>query len=230
MNKQTKHTVEIFERIYKKLPPLVPECIEKEMKHSLEHLKDDYEIGVEEVENIMIAFGKKIWPYWKAFGEFFNIYQGRIGEKFLLSKMDSGLKKEYKNFKQHGGDYHTLRLGEPAIFFDHENRLKLSQSFVEVDLEIRDYARQRVLSTDRKKYEELIVDFQNILDDIKKRLDSLLILAEDEEEHPELAEELRQRVRFFEFGMCSLGPNIEPKDVFEAENYFLDRKETKRNF
>ena len=69
-HKQIKHTIEIFEIMYKQLPPLVPEEIKKEMEHALDHLKNDFEVGIEGVENMVIALGKKVWPYWKALVNF----------------------------------------------------------------------------------------------------------------------------------------------------------------
>ena len=227
---QIKHTIEIFEIMYKQLPPLVPDEMKKEMEHALEHLNDDYKVGVEEVENIVIALGKKIWPYWKAFGEFYNMDQGKLGEKFLLGKLPIELKKKYNEFKEHGGTYHDLRSGSPAVFFEVEERLEITQSLIEVDIDIREHTRQSVLSIERKKYEDLIIDFQTILDDIEKRLDSLRLVAEDEEEHPELAEEIRAKVRAFEFGLCLLGPNSQTHELENAEDYFVERREFRKHF
>ncbi len=226
---QIKHTIEIFEIMYKQLPPLVPEEVEKEIKHALEHLHDDIGVGIEEVENIVISMGKKIWPYWKAFGELYNMEQGKMGEKFLLGKLSIGLKKKYNEFKEHGGTYHDLRTGSPAVFFENEERLEMTQKLVEVDIDIRNHTKQMVLSMERRKYEDLIVDFQTILDDIEKRLGNLSMLAEDEEEHPELAEEIRAKVRAFEFGMCLLGPKTQVHELENAEDYFVERREFRKH-
>ena len=210
---QVKHTIEIFEMIYKNLPPLVPKEVGEELEHSLEHLRDDYLVGINEAESMMISLGKKVWPYWKAFFEFYDMEQGRMGEKFLLGKLPLELKNKYKEFKEHGGSYHDLRSGGPIVFFETEERQILTGAFVDVDKDIKQHTRQSVLSMERVKYEKLILDFQVTLDDIEKRLDSLRMLAEDEEEHPELATEIRQRVRDFEYGLCLLGPNARHEEI-----------------
>jgi len=227
---QVKYTIEIFEMIYNNLPPLVSKEVEEELKHALDHLRDDYKVGIDEAENMMISLGKKVWPYWKAFFEFYDMEQGRMGEKFLLGKLSLELKKKYKEFKEHGGGYHDLRSGGSVIFFETEERQILTGAFVDVDKDIKQHTRQSVLSMERSKYEKLILDFQVILDDIEKRLDSLRLLAEDEEEHPELAIEIRQRVRDFEYGLCLLGPNSRHEEIINAEDYFKERKEFKRHF
>ena len=227
---QIKHTIDIFEIMYKNIPPLVPEEVEKEMGHALEHLHDDYKVGIEEVENMVIALGKKIWPYWKAFDELYNMDQGKLGEKFLLGKLSVELKTKYSEFKEHSGNYHDLRMGASAIFFETEERFEITQALVEVDIDVRNHTEQSVLSLERKKYEDLIIDFQTILDDIEKRLDALRLVAEDEEEHPELATEIREHIRAFEHGLCLLGPNTQYHEVKNLEDHFADRRDTKKHF
>lgn len=227
---QVKHTIEIFEMVNDNLPPLVPKEIEEELEHSLEHLRDDYLVGINEAESMMISLGKKVWPYWKAFFEFYDMEQGRMGEKFLLGKLSPDLKKRFKEFKEHGGSYRDLRSGGAVVFFETEERQIFTEAFVDVDKYIKQHTRQSVLSLERPKYEKLILDFQVTLDDIEKRLDSLRLLAEDEEEHPELAIEIRQRVRDFEYGLCLLGPNSRHEEIINTEDYFKERREFKKHF
>lgn len=223
-----KHTINLFRQYVNHLPPLLPEEIKKEAQHALEHLENDYTISPVEVENVVIALGKKIWPFWKAFQEFLVIYQGKLGEKFLLGKLSPSLKRRYEEFKQHGATYHDLRLGGPINFFEAEERSVLISYLLEIDMEIRHHTEQAVLTTDRKKYEALVVDFQNIFDDIEKRLGHLRIMVEDEEEHPQVAEEIRSQVRAFEFGLCLLEPHRYPQELNNIEDYIEERKQTKR--
>ncbi len=224
----TKYTIEIFKRTHDNLPPLIPSGIKEEMVHALEHFENDYTIGSDEVENSVIALGKKIWAYWKAFSELYNINQGKLGEKFLLGKLTPPLKKKYRAFKEHGGDYHDLRTGGPIDFFETKDRLHITKALVEVDKDIQSHTQQAVMTTDRKKYEDLIIDFQETLDNIEKRLDTLRLMAEDEEEHPSIAEEIREQVKTFEFGLCLLGPNTNEDDLHESEEYYFERRATKK--
>lgn len=225
---QIKCTIDIFERMYNNLPPLLPVEIKDEMKHSLEHLRNDYTVTIKDVESIVIALGKKIWPYRRAFQEFVDMAQGEMGESFLMGKMDTGLKNKYKKFKECGGSYRDLHNGGPMNFFDEDERVKITWIVNEVDQEIKNYVRQMSLSTDREKYEGLIIEFQDILDGIEKRLDNLRLAAEDEAEHPRLAEEIRAQIKSFEMGLCLLGPNIKNREVCEAEEYFQQRKISKK--
>jgi hypothetical protein len=225
---QIKHTIAIFQQIYDRLPPLVPKEVKQEMQHALEHLHNDFTIELVEVENVVIAMGKKIWPYWKAFSEFFDIYQGKLGEKFLLGKLSVSLKNRYKEFKEHGGDYHDLRTGAPMSYFTSVERVEFGEKLVEVDNEVRQHVRQLVVSTEATKYQDLIMEFSNILDSMEKRLDTLRLMAEDEEEHPRLAEEIRAQVHYFELGLCLLGPHTRTDEIMGAEEFFGERRVAKK--
>lgn len=225
----TKHTIDIFARINDRLPPLLPEEIKKEFGHALEHMQSDVTITSVDVEEMVIGMGKKIWPYWKAFGEFLDLYQGKFGEKFLLARLSLALKSKFKDFKEHGGTYQDLRSGHPSDFFgSSEEILEIKQALVEVDGDVHLQAEQAVLSTERIQYEEMVVEFQNILDSIEDRLQTLRTMAEDEEEHPRLAEEIREQIKTFEFGLCLLGPNTRYDHVDHAEDYFVERKISKK--
>ncbi len=224
----TQHTIDIFERMYQKLPPLVPDAVKKEFAHALEHLRDDITITSEDVEDIVISLGKKVWPYWRAFGEFVDMHQGKMGEKFLLGKLPIAVKNKYKEFKVLGGTYYDLRSGSPMNFFADKERHVLMVEIVEVDIHVRKHAIQLVLSTERKKYEDLIIDFEEVLVGIEKRLETLRTMAEDEEEHPRLADEIRDQVRSFEFGLCLLGPNTKHEHVSAAEDFFKERRKEKK--
>ncbi len=224
----SKYTITIFQQIYNQLPPLVPEQIKEEMKHVLEHLQNDLTVTIDDVDETMIVFGKQIWAYWKAFQELLDLHEGELGEKFFLGHLPRELKARYKQFKEHGGTYFDVYSGSPRSFFTMEEWQTLTGVLVEVDNDIRNYTRQAVLSTEKNKYEELIINFQTILDDIEKRLISLRQIADDEQEHPQLADEIREQVRAFEFGLCLLGPHTKHEDVINAESFFQERKAYKK--
>ena len=48
-NIQTKHTIDIFKHMANDLPPLA-DIIKKEVTHALEHLENDYTIGLEKLK------------------------------------------------------------------------------------------------------------------------------------------------------------------------------------
>ncbi len=223
-----KHTIDIFERVMRELPPLVPKEVVIDMNHALEQIRLNFDLTLIELEDTMIIFGKQVWPYRRAFEEFVSTCEGRLGETFLLAKVSSNLKKKYKDFIVYGGDYRDLHSGAPVDFFKTKERLELGAILVEVKIDLRKHTAQEVLSTRRKEYEEKVIEFQTILDDMEKRLNSLRVMADSEQEHPQLAAEIRENIRGFEYGLTALGPHPDHHAVCNAEEYFQGRKKYKK--
>lgn len=223
-----KHTLFIFERLFQTMPPLVPDAIVEDVRAALEQARHNYTLSVIDLEDIVLAFGKKLWPYRKAFDEFYDIYEGELGESFLLSRMSAGLKKRYKEFLVYGGSFRDLHRGRPAEFFAQDERRELCSLLIQTRDDVLKHTRQAVTSTEQRRYEARIIEFHSILEDIEKRLDTLLTMAEDEQEHPELSSEIRAQVKGFEQGLCLLGPHTGHDDVCNAIPHFEGRKEEKK--
>src|SRR3989344_6703870 len=225
-----KYTLNIFKRLIIKTPPLIPVILKEDAKHAYEQLCHNYDLTLGDLEKTIIIFGKKLWPYRKAFEEFFNIYEGKFGEMFLLGILSPDLKNRYKEFKEYGGSFRDLYSGNPAEFFTKEERLLLCDAMIKINDDIHKYATQAVMTTDKVEYEKRIVEFQVVFDDIEKRLGTLRIMADSEQEHPDLAAEIRQQVLAFEYGLCLLGPPHHYDAICKAEEYYKGRKEDKQHF
>lgn len=223
-----KHTLTIFERLGKQLPPLVPEQIVSDLRHALEQARHNYTLSVEELEEMVLAFGKKLWPYRKAFDEFYDMYEGELGESFLTARMSASLKKRYKEFLSHGGSFRDLHHGRPAQFFAVVERSELCTLLIGTREDVWKHTVQAVTSTQQRRYQDRIVEFHTILEDIDKRLDTLRAMAEDEQEHPELASEMREQIKGFEHGLCLLGPHTGHEAVCYSIPHFHGRKEEKK--
>lgn len=219
-----KHTIDIFERILNDLPPLVPKDVSDDMEHALEQIKLNVDLTLLEVEDTMIVFGKAIWPYRRAFDEFVSTCEGKLGEQFLSARLTKSMKHRYKEFTAHGGEYRQLHSGALVDFFTPEERQELTLVLITVRQELQKHTAQEVLSTRQHEYQDKIVEFQTILDDMEKRLDSLRLMADDEQEHPQLAAEIREHIRSFEYGLTALGPHPDHDALCNAEEYFHGRR------
>ncbi len=225
-----QHTMFIFEQICLTLPPLVPEVIVRDMHEALDQMHHNYGLSVADIEKTVIVFGKQVWPYRRAFDEFLSTCEGRLGEVFLLASLPPVLKKRYQTFTLHGGTYRDLHSGSPAAFFTSEERVVLCEALVDIRKQLRQHTEQEVLSTEKVHYEQRILEFQTILDDMEKRLDALRLMADNEQEHPQLAAEIREQIIAFEYGLCALGPHTQYDAVCDAEQYFVERKSQKKLF
>ncbi len=226
MHKETiQHTLSIFKQLSDFVSPIVPEDIRKEMSQALEQIENDLSLPLEELEETMIVFGKKVWPYRKAYIELLTLQEGKVGEKFLEGKLSGKMKKKFHDFKKSGGTMRDLHTGRKIDFFDSKERAELCEVLVDLANELRSNTAQAINSTKQKKFVEKVLDFSDILEDLEHRLESLRIMADAEQEHPQLASEIRDHVRAFELGMCALGPELSYEALCSASEHFTGRKE-----
>ena len=60
---------------------------------------------------------------------------------------------------------------------------------------------------------------------LEKAAEDMKEMAEKESDHPNLANEIRARVRSFEEGLCLLGAELRHEDVEQAVDFFAGRKQ-----
>lgn len=221
------HTLAIFEMLITELPPLVPTDLRDDMRHAYDHLAHNVHLTSTELDDTIIVFGKRVWPYRQAFAEFYAEYEGTLGEQFLQERLSRPTKKRYQEFLAYGGTFRDLECGQPALFFTSDERQQLCGILVEVGRDIYQHAVQAVQSIERVRYEKRIQEFTQILVSVEDCLEALRAMADLEQEHPDLAAEIRAQVRSFEYGLSLLGPAHSYEAVCQANEHFVGRKAEK---
>jgi NADH dehydrogenase/NADH:ubiquinone oxidoreductase subunit G len=117
--------------------------------------------------------------------------------------------------------------GSQHYFFSSEERHELGIALVEVARDVYSHTVQAVLSTEKIQYEKRIQEFTVLLADIEEHLQSLLKTADAEQEHPELAAEIRAQVKSFEYGLALLGPPHAYESMRQAQEHFSGRRAEK---
>ena len=194
------------------------------MAHALSHLENDQTVSLEEIEDTMIKFGYEVWPWNQAYKEFLAVAETRVGEHFLLPKLTPELQQKYHDFKLYGGTLRDLHSGRPADYFTSEQRGELCVALVEMQRELRAYVNRELVGIEKVRYLRRVNEFQKVLEEIKATLNHLRELADKEQDHPNLANEIREKVRVFEHGLCLLGPELEYEAVCAAPEFFHGRK------
>lgn len=217
-------TINLFDHLYNRLPPMFPKEIKERMGHALNHLKRDQTVTLEDIEKTMVLFGYEIWPWNQAYREFLALAETDIGEHFLLPKLSPDLQNKYHDFKKYGGTLRELHSGSPAEFFSIDERNELCAGLVDMQVELREYVSRDVISMNTDRYLERVGEFKRLIKEIRETLDHLRDLADKEQDHPSLAHEIRDKVRYFEHGLCLLAPELEYHAVCEAPTHFQGRK------
>lgn len=224
-----QHTLAIYETILNRIPPLVPQNIKQSLEVELDRLFRTEDISLEEVEQSMSEYGKKIWPYFTAFEEMIHLHENKMGHKFLMQKATPNVRKKYALICELGGDYQTVCHGISLDHFDHEEKQELASLLVELKQEVRRYAMQAVLTHDRKTYEEKIEYYGGIVEEINVIIKSLRVFAEKHiENHRNLARDVESKIKAIEHSLAFLGPRIEMEEIRSMPEYYQGRREERK--
>lgn len=217
-------TTSIFRHLYQKLPPLYPKEKKEEMQNALEQLENNKDINREQAEDTAIAFGYEVWPYNQAFKEFLAINEGKIGNDFLFPLLSLDLREKYEDFIEMGGSLKELHSGRPAEFFESVERVELCEALVEMEKKIREFTVNQIILKFKNKYLERVGEFVEILNKVRQEFKILETLAEEEQDHPVLVQEIKSKIRGFEQGLCLLGPELDFNAVCQTNEFFIDRQ------
>jgi hypothetical protein len=220
----TKHTLDIYRHLYNNLPPLFPPELAEEIKQAIENYEQAEEINLEELERQMIDHGFAIWPYHQAHKEFFNRAIDDVGSHYLEPHLDDDLQKKYREYKEHGGDWHGLYSGRAAEYFEHDERVNMTKALIEARKKIKDYVRHDVLSLNQDKYLGRVTKYNKILRDIKSELKDLRAMAE-KEDHDDLTSLIEAKIEDIEHSFSHLGRELQYHEVFNAVEFFRGRKD-----
>lgn len=220
----SNHTLSIFRMLLANLPPLFPAETAEKMKNALEQLENDPRATLQMAEDTMIKFGYDLWPWNEAYRDFFGINDGRLGEQFFLSHLPGGHADHFMKYKEYGLSWHDLYSGRAVKYFDTEDRPELNEALVETKNDLFKYTNREVTGLERKKYLARVEEFKKILEKTKQILAQMRAMADAEQYHPALADEIRSRTRYFEMSLCSLGPSFNVDEVLRSLEFFVDRK------
>lgn len=221
---QTQYTIAIFRHLYAFVCDALPGALRTEMEHALEHIEHETELSRSDIEETMIVFGKKVWPYRKALQEMIELHEGTMGDQIFRSALSRRMQKRFQEFLDHGGSLRDIHSGGAAHFFSAEERVELNHALVDLHTHLRAYTIQRIRGIGADEFSARVADFANILSHLEQELDHIRAMADDAQEHPLVAREMREHVRGFEHGLCFLGVEYTPEEVYTAKEHFAGRK------
>ena len=217
-------TLQLFRHLVHTLPPLFPPEVKERAQRSLKHLETASGVSLEEAEDAMISFGYELWPWRRAWLSALARAEAEMAEHFLMPKLSPELQEHCQEFKLYGGGFRDLHSGNAAIIFSSEERVELCPALITTEQQLRQYAAHQVLTLERAGYLARVAEYTLALSELKRELDSLRALFSAEQDHPQLAREIRERVRGFEQGLCALAPEPDYEAVCQSTDFFAGRK------
>ncbi|HAT03540.1 MAG TPA: hypothetical protein DCS29_02060 [Candidatus Magasanikbacteria bacterium] len=222
-----QHTITIFEKIHRDLPPLVPEDIIQEMGRYLKSLQTNSDVSLLELEQVMIDMGKQIWPYMQAFGDIYRVYEDKLAEKLLAQKASPMIRDKYHMFKEMGGSFRDLYHGSVHEMFDENERGELVELLVDLKEDIRKHAIQATMTHDQELYTQKIEEYGKIIHEINSVIKDLHALA-NEEEHEDFARDIHGRAHAIGQSLIFLGPKMSIEEIRGSHDYYKGKKEDRR--
>lgn len=218
-------TLNIFQQLAAEIPPLVPKEVREELQQSYAEASRNVHLTVEELDDIVVSFGRKLWAHREAFLEFYRHSESAVGEKFFEAKLSPQMRTAYRQYLDQGYTFADVYVGKDIGVFSEQQRQQLCELLVAVTHELWDYTVQRVLGVDRALYEKRIEAFRVVQQRMDREIEELRRMADEEQEHPELAAEMREHIRGFEHSMALLGPKLDTNAVCDSVEHFSGRKE-----
>jgi len=219
-NHPLQYSISLFEQMCDDLPPLFPKEEQEAIQHALGHVKKDADITSDQLDDTIIVFGKKLWPYQRAFQEFSERVERHRGNEFFEAHVREypELYEWFKAWQYGGGHVAELFCGKwkHVGALTAGERVALCHILAEARRDIRHAAITMVAGQERAAYERLIIEFRLLLEAIEEQLNHLRTIANDEQEHPQLAAELREQIRGFERGLALLEPHTTLEEVCSA--------------
>lgn len=217
-------TIQLFAQLIENFPPLLSDDLAYRFRKELKNIQSE-PINLEQLEQKMVQVGYEIWPWNQAFREFLRLTEQKMGEEFLLAYLSDDLKKKYFRYSQLGMSWQDIHTGRAASYFEEEERIIIAEALVSAHQSIRDFTVREVVGIKKEKYLNKVEEFKGILTKIKDGLGKLRDLATSEGDHPMLSNEITERVKSFEHGLCLLAPEFDHEEVGQAHEFFKGRRQ-----
>lgn len=211
-------SLNILKSLIDSVPKAFPAEKHAEMEKAYQVMLANLQISQAEIEETMIAFGKEIWPYRKAFWKMHDIYGGKKEGAVVKEKLSPALRSKFAEFVSGGGDLEDFRHG--AVLeetFTPEEKFALGQAELEahdqVDVEIETMCQ----GEKQTEFQGMVKDFQVFRDKLIEKINILKGMAQ---QSPKWAGEIEEKARTFEEGFCLLEKSYNIEDIDGAVDYY----------
>lgn len=204
------------------LPPLFP--LEKGEKVRRLLVEEVNESTAKRLRKALVKLNYELWPYRRAWQEYLVGVEEKLVSHFLFPGLSPELSSRCQKYYECGVKFFDFYSGRVADYFSSEDRREIAGVLSVVKSNVVAYARQQIVTTGKKDYLRRVKDYEHILKKLKKEVDHLKKIAVQENDHPIIAQEINTKVEAFEDGLAMLGPEVNHKEIFNATEFFAERK------
>ncbi|MBI4449742.1 hypothetical protein HY634_01670 [Candidatus Uhrbacteria bacterium] len=204
-------------------PPLAPEPALRSVREAYDRFLRQPPAYANEIEDTIVAYGRVLWPYRKAFDAMVRADLVRNEEQHFVSALSAGLRERFREWRHDGGSLLDL-LDQHRVSsrFSATERGALCEALITARHRAEDAVRAAVIA-DGAEYQRLIREFQALQHEIEQHIASLRRLAERAADHPDVFQEIIETIRTFERGLAHLAREPEARDVCAAIEAYRER-------
>src|SRR3989338_5236324 len=173
------YTLSILKHILNKTEhTLFPQERLEEMKKEYATLEANPEITQAQIEDLIIRFGKEIWPYQEGLEELYSRHGKAVEETRVKEKLSPQLKAKYEQFLAFGGSLSDFRHGSVTeTYFTSEEKFELGQATVDAHATTLHEIASSCRADKQHECEAVIADHKQKLARIEEKLIVLRELA-----------------------------------------------------
>lgn len=214
------YTLDLLKHSVDKAPQFFPAERRAAMHAEVEKLAADPKTPVTDIERMIVAFGREIWPYRKAFARIHDA-EGRVHEdRYLQEELEKrGLKEKYLNFLAKGGRVEDVRQGgqEFEVFFSPDERALIVESKLAVHDRVSKEIQEMCLGSKNGDCLTMIEQYKKEQLEIDRRIATLAAMAERSDKW---GPEIRGKVKVFEEGWSGVEHDVSKEDVDGEMEYY----------
>ena len=213
------YTLSILKHILNKTDhTLFPQERLEEMKKEYEKLEADSAVTQTQIEDMIIRFGKEIWPYQEGLEELYRRHGKAVEEARVKEKLNPQLKTKYEQFLSSGGSLSDFRQGSATeLYFTPEEKFELGQAVLDAHATTLHEIASSCRADKQHECEEVIADHKQKLTRIEEKLKILKDLsARSEKWRPEIED----KIRTFEESFGYLERTFHESDIDGAIDYY----------
>lgn len=222
------HTMAILRAVMEDPPPLAPSETMSALVVAHEQFMKTPAAHVEEIERVLTVYGKRLWPYRKAYEVLIRKQLSAVDQTAFTVRLPEGFRVAFAGYVERGGtlaDLHDVdQLDEHLAIADRSAlcaALLGARAAAERDV-------RAAIAEDSAEYRRLITEFLAIQREIEQHLAALRHLAERTSEHREVRREILEAVRLIEHGFAWLSRDPELSEVCAVAGHLVERHEYRR--
>jgi len=213
-------TLNLFLEMIEKAPVTFPAERKEEMEKKREVFLKDKKIACAKVEEAVVFFGRKIWPYREAWQEIYEKYGRPKEAEYFEKNLPKELHEKYFACKVKGGG-HCLReyrmCGLMEKCFSPDEKFFLDQTVISTLSKTKEEVDKLVLGEKKEEYQSLFEKWSALQKTMAEKIEELKKMARA---NLKWRAEILDKIKTIEHGWSMIEQDITLKDVEQVIDFY----------